>query len=81
MDLPAARLAGWAQDTTAFPSTITVQAPQDPSGAQPSLTEVTPQPSRRSSNRLAPWRTSTDTAVPFSVKSIIDAPRRMENAL
>src|SRR6266542_87048 len=76
MVFPAARLAGWAHETTAFPSTRTVHAPHEPSGAQPSLTEVTPQPSRRSSSMVAPSRTSIDTAVPLSVKSIGDPPSR-----
>jgi len=40
--LPAARLAPWADDTTALPSTSTGRAPQEPSGAQPCLAEVIP---------------------------------------
>jgi hypothetical protein len=36
-------VASWEQDTTALPSINTVHAPQEPSGAQPSLTDVMPQ--------------------------------------
>src|SRR5712691_6030602 len=67
---PTNLAAGCAHETTAFASTITVHAPHDPSGAHPSLTDVTPQPTRRRSRRLAPSSTSTDMAFPLRVKSI-----------
>ena len=74
MDRPAARAAGWAQETTAFPSISTVQAPQEPSGAHPSFTEVRPHPSRSSSRRVAPSRTSMETGLPLRVKSMAGPP-------
>ena len=62
--------AGWAQETTARPSTMTVQAPHEPSGAQPSFIERRPQPSRSSSRRLAPGaRLERRCACPFSVEA------------
>jgi hypothetical protein len=64
---PSACPAFWAHDTTALPSTSTVQAPQEPSGAQPSFTDVAPHTSRSSSSRLMPGRTSASTGAPFSV--------------
>ncbi len=65
----AARVAGWAQETTAFPSTITVHAPQEPSGAHPSFIDVRPSCSRSTSRRVAPSRASTETGRPFSLKA------------
>ena len=41
-DRPATRSAGRAQDTTACPSTMTVHAPHEPSGAQPSFIDRRP---------------------------------------
>jgi uncharacterized protein YqgV (UPF0045/DUF77 family) len=70
IDLPAARAAGWAQDTTALPSIITVQAPHDPSGAQPSFIERSSQSSRSMSRRLAPSRGSAVVGRPFSTNSM-----------
>jgi hypothetical protein len=46
-----------AQETTALLSTITVHAPEEPSGAHPSFTDMTPHPSRSNSGMLAPSRT------------------------
>ena len=66
---PSNRRAFCAQETTARPSTITVHAPQEPSGAQPSLTDRTPISSRRSSSRLVSSPGSADTAFPLSVNS------------
>ena len=48
---------------------ITVQAPHDPSGAHPSLTDVSAKPSLSNSSRLAPSATSIETGRPFSVRS------------
>ena len=67
---PSKRDAGCAQETTALPSTSTVQAPHEPSGAQPSLAEVTPHPSRSSVSRVAPSATGTVIAWPFSTNSM-----------
>ena len=71
--LPSNRLAFCAQETTALPSTITVQAPQEPSGAQPSLTDRTPSSSRRSSSRLVLSPGSADTDFPLRVNSMASA--------
>src|SRR5664279_4058202 len=82
---PSSRDAFCAQETTALPSIITVHAPQDPSGAQPSLTDVTPQDSRSTSSTLSPPVSSTETRSPLRVKSIKQSfavrsrrPRRLE---
>ncbi len=56
---PAARSAGRAQETTAWPSTMTVHAPQDPSGAQPSFIERRPHRSRRTWSSDSPGSTSS----------------------
>ena len=61
---------GRAQETTAWPSTMTVHAPHEPSGAQPSFIERRPQRSRRTWSSDSPGSTSTATVRPFNVKSI-----------
>ncbi len=68
---PRTRPASRAHETTGRPSTRTVQAPHEPSGAQPSFIERSPKPSRRTSRRLAPGSTSTETGWPFRMKSIV----------
>ena len=81
-----------AHETTGRPSTSTVQAPHDPSGAQPSFIERSPKRSRSSSRRLVPGSASIETCRPFRMKSIVrprscrrgptgpsDVPRRCQN--
>ena len=58
---PATRSAGCAQETTARPSTMTVQAPQEPSGAQPSFIERRPQVRGARSSSDVPGSMSTVT--------------------
>ncbi len=69
-DRPSTRPAGWAHETTARPSTMTVHAPHDPSGAQPSFIERRPQSWRNTSRRLASGREWMSTLRPFRMNRI-----------
>ncbi len=73
--------AGCAQDTTAWPSTITVHAPHEPSGAQPSFIERRPHRSRRTWSSDSPGSMSSSTVRPFNVKSIGPPCRRQRRTV
>ncbi len=57
-------MAGW-------PSTMITQQPQEPSGAQPSLTDTTPHSSRRTSRNCIPGSYEASTAFPFRLNAIL----------
>ena len=66
---PATRVAGVTHETRASPSTSTVQQPHCPWGAQPSLTVVIPNRSRKTESRDSPSVMSSSTGVPSSVNA------------
>src|SRR5262245_53515169 len=69
-DFPATELAGTAHDTTALPSTITVQHSHCPCGLQSSLGEIKPHEPRRTSSNDAPSSTSTARSDEFRLNVI-----------
>src|ERR1044071_512349 len=77
IDLPATLFAGTAQDTTALPSTITVQHPHWPVGLQPSLGDRIPHRSRRSSSSDIPPSIWTERSLAFKLNSIVSVISRL----
>ena len=67
---PSTCVAFWAQLTTAFPSTRTVHAPHEPSGAHPSFIEVSPRRWRSTSSSVSSSSTSSEVGSSFSVNAI-----------